>query len=69
LLGSTAVPAINVIITVKDRPEVTKCVQSLLQVQAVVKIIICDGGSSDLDTKEVLQALEQCEKSLYCSLA
>lgn len=62
LLSSTAAPAIDVIIAVKDRPEVAKSVQSLLQIQAVAKVIICDGGSFDRETNEALEALEQGEK-------
>jgi glycosyltransferase involved in cell wall biosynthesis len=62
LISLTIVSAIDVIIAVKDRSEIAKCIQSLLQVQAVARIIVCDGGSSDQDMTEVLQALGQYEK-------
>lgn len=51
--------SIDVIIAVKDRAEIALCVQSLLPVQNLARIIICDGGSSDLEAQKALQTLEQ----------
>lgn len=62
LLNSIPESAIDVIIALKDRAEVEKCVRSLLQVQTVAKVIICDGGSSDRYMIAILQALEQYER-------
>lgn len=49
---------LEVIIPVKDRYEIRQCVQSL-NTTKVTKIIVCDGGSTDVEYLESLQAIEQ----------
>jgi glycosyltransferase involved in cell wall biosynthesis len=47
---------IDVIIPVKDRPEIETCVQSLVQLPQIDRIFICDGGSTIC--RDVLTALQ-----------
>lgn len=36
---------IDVVIPVKDRPEVKQCVRALLPLLQIDRILVCDGGS------------------------
>lgn len=53
---------LEVIIPVKDRFEVIQCVQSLKVVELISKIIICDGGSTDVNCIKSLQSLKNQDK-------
>ncbi|MBF2067702.1 MAG: glycosyltransferase [Calothrix sp. C42_A2020_038] len=48
----------EVIIPVKDRSEIIQCVQSLQLVELITKILICDGGSTEINCMKSLQKLE-----------
>lgn len=49
---------LEIIIPVKDRHEIRQCVQSLNSTE-ITKIIVCDGGSTDIECLESLQAIKQ----------
>lgn len=49
---------LEIIIPVKDRYEIRQCVQSLNSTE-ITKVIVCDGGSTDVECLESLPAIEQ----------
>ena len=49
---------LEIIIPVKNRHEIRQCVQSLNSPE-ITKVIVCDGGSTDNDCLESLQAIKQ----------
>lgn len=54
---------LEVIIPVKNRVEVLQCVRSLTKnLKKISRIIVCDGGSTDSKSIEVLAQLEQYSK-------
>jgi glycosyltransferase involved in cell wall biosynthesis len=52
---------IDVIIPVKDRPEVETCVQSLSHLPQINRVFICDGGS-EITCRYILAKLQQLPK-------
>ncbi len=53
---------LQVIIPVKNRPEIGDCVRSLLVTSAVTKILICDGGTTNSKCLTALQDLAKIEQ-------
>lgn len=54
---------LEAIVPVKDRAEVEQCVQSLLSINSIDKITICDGGSTDAQCIASLQKLtRKCDR-------
>lgn len=49
---------LEIIIPVKDRYEIQHCVQSL-NTTKITKVIVCDGGSTDVECLESLPAIKQ----------
>ena len=58
---------LQVIIPVKDRPEIGDCVRSLLVASPVTKILICDGGTTNPKCLTTLQDLAKI-KQVYSIL-
>ncbi len=54
--------ALEVIIPVKDRAEVRQCVQSLLEIAAVQRIWLCDGGSQQPDCLTAVATVATTER-------
>lgn len=53
---------VEVIIPVKDRVEIIQCVRSLLFLEQVLQIWICDAGSVQPDCVAALHELKQCDQ-------
>lgn len=54
--------SLEVIIPVKDRAEVGQCVESLLAIEDIDQVWICDGGSQQPDCLSVLRQLDQDQR-------